>query len=415
MAWARIVGGGQPADAELAVLRLGLPSAAREYALAKHLPLELLITAMTLPEAKALRRACASRGEANGGVPIYLPGDPQKRPGSAVLWGRRDEVEGLLATLGEAEEAGTLPVALERALAALEPTRTLQMGKARWDLGQRTHVMGVVNVTPDSFFDGGAFLEPARAIAHGLELAASGADLLDIGGESTRPGSAPTGVEEELRRVLPVVEGLRRVTSVPLSVDTSKAPVAAAALAAGAVLVNDVSGLSDPRMGEVVARAGASLCLMHMKGVPATMQADPTYDDVIEEVLVELEAARLRARNHGIPPESLWVDPGIGFGKTLGHNLFLLRRLNELRVLGCPILVGTSRKSFLGKLTGGKPAHERLAATLGSIAANAVLGGADMVRAHDVAEVRDVLSVVDAIRQARDGGALFQSRKGAQH
>jgi dihydropteroate synthase len=236
----------------------------------------------------------------------------------------------------------------------------------------------------------------------------AGADLLDVGGESTRPGALPVSVEEETERVVQVVAGLKRRSTVPISVDTMKAPVAKAALQAGAHLVNDVTGFHfDPALAGVVAAAGAACCLMHTQGLPRTMQQAPRYEDVVGEVMDYLEEGLFQAAEAGIPRERILVDPGIGFGKTLEHNLFLLRRLEELRGLGQPLLVGTSRKSFLGKLTGDKGPTERLAATLGSVAAMAVMGGADVVRVHDVAEARDALAVADAIRWARGGGDLY--------
>ncbi|MBM4381599.1 MAG: dihydropteroate synthase [Deltaproteobacteria bacterium] len=267
--------------------------------------------------------------------------------------------------------------------------------------------MGVVNVTPDSFSDGGRFLQEDAAVAHGEQLAAAGADILDVGGESTRPGAARVSVEEELRRVVPVIRRLSAAGAL-VSVDTSRHEVARAALEAGAVMVNDVSGFRwDPQLPSVVAEANAACCLMHVKGTPDTMQRAPAYADVVEEVTAALAGSLSRAEAAGIPRGRLLVDPGIGFGKTAGLNLLLLRRLGDLRVLGCGVLVGTSRKGFLGKLCGDKPAGERLWATLGSIAAVAARGDADVVRVHDVAEARDALAVADAIRGALDGGDLY--------
>ncbi|AKQ65638.1 Dihydropteroate synthase [Myxococcus hansupus] len=301
-----------------------------------------------------------------------------------------------------------LASAVESALASGATPPALSLGDRRFEWGARTYVMGVVNVTPDSFSDGGRFASTEAAIAHGLALAEAGADLLDVGGESTRPGSLPVSVEDELARVVPVIEGLRARTAVPLSVDTTKAAVAREALRAGAHLINDVTGFgADAELPRVVSEAGAACCLMHIQGTPATMQQAPRYDDLVEDVLAFLEDAIARAEAAGIPRGRILLDPGIGFGKTFEHNLFLLRRLNELRVLGLPLLVGTSRKGFLGRLAGGKPASERLAATLGSVASMAALGGADVVRVHDVAEARDALAVADAIRRGEDGGALY--------
>jgi dihydropteroate synthase len=265
------------------------------------------------------------------------------------------------------------------------------------------HVMGIVNVTPDSFSDGGRYLDPEAAIAHGLELAAEGAELLDIGGESTRPGAAPVGEAEELRRVVPVIEGLVAAgVSARISVDTSKASVAAAALEAGAEIVNDVSALrADPGMAELVAERGVTVCLMHMLGEPRTMQEDPRYDDVVADVARFLEERVRFAHAAGIDEERIILDPGIGFGKTIDHNLELLRRLDEIVALGLPVLVGTSRKSFLGRLT-GREVDGRSAAT---IATNVLAfeRGATILRVHEVAPVRDALLVAAAVAGAEIG------------
>jgi dihydropteroate synthase len=257
-------------------------------------------------------------------------------------------------------------------------------------------VMGIVNVTPDSFSDGGLYLEGEAAIAHGLELEAEGAAILDVGGESTRPGAAPVSEEEELRRVIPVLEGLRaRGSGAQLSIDTSKATVAAAALAAGATLVNDVTALrGDPAMAELLASSGARCCLMHMLGTPRTMQADPRYEDVVGEVRAFLEERLAAAVAAGIAEEKIILDPGIGFGKTAEHNLELLRRLDEIVAIGRPVLVGTSRKSFLGRIT-GREVDERVAATIASNVL-AFARGARLFRVHDVGPVHDALAVAAA-------------------
>jgi dihydropteroate synthase len=256
-------------------------------------------------------------------------------------------------------------------------------------------LMGVVNVTPDSFSDGGLYLDPDAAIAHGRELVAVGAEILDVGGESTRPGAEAVSEEEELRRVVPVIRGLRDLDC-DLSVDTSKAPVAAAALDAGAAIVNDVTALrGDPGMAALCAERGATVVLMHMLGDPRTMQDDPRYEDVVAEV-GEFLAERLEAATAaGIAEERIWLDPGIGFGKTAEHNMELLRRLGELRELGRPLVIGTSRKSFIGRLD-GSAAGERLGGTIASSVLAAV-EGAEVLRVHDVAEVRQALTVATAI------------------
>jgi dihydropteroate synthase len=257
-------------------------------------------------------------------------------------------------------------------------------------------IMGVVNVTPDSFSDGGLFLDPDAAIRQGLELDAEGAAILDIGGESTRPGAAPVTAEEELRRVLPVIAGLVAAgVRAEISIDTSKATVAAEALLAGATIVNDVTALrGDPEMGSVVASGGAAVCLMHMLGDPRTMQDDPRYDDVVGEVKAFLEERMGVAIAAGVPEERIILDPGIGFGKTVAHNLELLRRLDELVAVGRPVLIGTSRKSFLGRITGRDVDH-RLA---GTIATNvlAYTRGARIFRVHEVAPISDALRVAVA-------------------
>jgi dihydropteroate synthase len=259
-------------------------------------------------------------------------------------------------------------------------------------------LMGVVNVTPDSFSDGGCFLDPSAAIAHGRQLLDEGAAILDIGGESTRPGAEAVGIEEELARVMPVLEGLAPLAgAVQISIDTSKRGVAERALESGATLVNDVSALrADPAMGELVAASGVDCCLMHMLGEPRTMQHEPRYEDVVSEVKAFLEERLAFALSEGIAEQRILLDPGIGFGKTIVHNLELLRRLDELLSLGRPLVIGTSRKSFLGRLSGGeRSAHERLP---GTIATNVLAyeRGASVFRVHDVAAVGDALAVAAA-------------------
>lgn len=263
-----------------------------------------------------------------------------------------------------------------------------------------TLVMGVVNVTPDSFSDGGLYLDPEAAVVHACELVARGADLLDIGGESTRPGAAPVSEAEELRRVIPVIERLRARVSVPLSVDTCKASVAAAAVAAGAGIVNDVGTHGgDPEMAAVVARSGAGYIAMHMQGTPATMQVAPHYDDVVGEVGGFLATALRALERAGVGRDQVVLDPGIGFGKALEHNLELLARLGAFRELGRPLVLGVSRKSFIGRLL-GTPVADRLP---GSLAATclAVTAGVAVIRTHDVAETCQAVRVTEAIEARR--------------
>lgn len=269
----------------------------------------------------------------------------------------------------------------------------------RLDAAERTRIMGVLNTTPDSFSDGGRFLDPGPAVARGLDMLAQGADILDIGGESTRPGAGAVSVEEEIRRVVPVVEALRRrAPDALLSVDTSKAAVAEAALAAGADILNDVTaGLGDPDMLALAARTGAGLVLMHMRGTPRTMQRNPEYADVVAEVRDHL-AERVRAAEAaGVARERLVLDPGVGFGKRLEHNLALIAGLGELAALGRPLLLGVSRKRWLGDLT-GRGVGDRMAASLAGAAAG-VERGAHIIRVHDVIESCDMVRVIDSIRK----------------
>jgi len=273
-----------------------------------------------------------------------------------------------------------------------------RVGQRELDCSSRTLVMGVLNVTPDSFSDGGRFFDPEAAVRHGLEMAAEGADLIDVGGESTRPGSEAVPAAEEGDRVVSVIKRLAAELDVPISIDTRKAEVAEAALDAGAVVVNDVSAGADPRMFEVARAAEAGLVLMHMRGDPKTMQEEPRYDDVVREVR-EFLARRIRdAEEAGVGRERLAVDPGIGFGKALQHNLALMRHVDVLVSLGRPVLVGPSRKSFIGALTGAE-AGERFPGT--AAAASHLVGrGAHIVRAHDVRGMVQVVRVVDGIVRA---------------
>jgi dihydropteroate synthase len=255
----------------------------------------------------------------------------------------------------------------------------------------RPLIMGVVNVTPDSFSDGGRFFDAKAAVAHARRLAEDGADLIDIGGESTRPGAAAVPEEEELRRILPVLEGLK---DLPVSVDTRRPRVMKAVLEAGASMINDVEALAAPGALETLAGSQCAVCLMHKKGEPATMQQDPQYDDVVPEVKAFLNEAVERAKGAGVAAARLVVDPGFGFGKAAQHNLQLLKSLSQLADLGVPILVGLSRKSTLAKLT-GRPVDERLAGSL-AMALLALQGGAKILRVHDVRETRDVVRVWEA-------------------
>jgi dihydropteroate synthase len=283
--------------------------------------------------------------------------------------------------------------------------RRIVWGRRSLELGPRALVMGVINCTPDSFYPGSRADSVEQAVRRAVEMAAAGADILDIGGESSRPGSEPVPEAEELERVIPVIETLRARIDVPVSIDTRRSEVAAQALDAGADLVNDISALrGDPSLAALVAERRVPVVLMHMRGEPRTMQESPYYRDTVAEILEELRAAVGRAEKAGIPRDLVIVDPGIGFGKRLEDNLRLLRHLGELRVLGCPVMIGLSRKAFIGAIL-DVPVEERL---LGTVVANtiAVLNGADIVRVHDVPAAVAMARVIDAVRRVdSQGGA----------
>jgi dihydropteroate synthase len=287
---------------------------------------------------------------------------------------------------------------MEGALASFNapPARVLRCRGRELELGGRTLIMGIVNVTPDSFSGDGLGTDAEAAVAQGRQMVAEGADILDIGGESTRPGSEPVPEEEELRRVLPVIEGLAAEVDVPISIDTYKSSVAAIALEKGAHIVNDISGLhADGQLAQVAAEAQAAVVIMHIQGTPRDMQKDPKYADVIGQISDYLEEGIAAAAQAGLSRDQVVLDPGIGFGKKLEHNLEILRRLREFRNLGCPLLVGTSRKSMIGAIV-DLPVEERLEGTAATVAL-AVAGGADIVRVHDVKEMSRVAKVADAI------------------
>ncbi len=325
---------------------------------------------LPLAERRALER--------EPGVRVEAPQGPT--PGLSLLWAP----EGRLSELAQRSPAW-------RCLWAAHRNAHLPPGPSR--------LMGVLNVTPDSFSDGGAFLDPERAIEHGLKLAEAGADIIDVGGESTRPGAGPVSAAEELERVLPVVSALARKARALVSIDTTKASVAQAALAEGACIVNDVSaGRFDARMLPLVAEREAGLVLMHMRGTPRDMQDAPRYNDVVREVLAHLRERAAAAWKAGIDPSRIAVDPGLGFGKRLQDNLDLIRALPELRSLGLPLVLGVSRKSFLGALSGEECAGRRGAETCAALALGAFLG-AEIHRVHDVAQARAALAIAGALGQ----------------
>jgi dihydropteroate synthase len=285
----------------------------------------------------------------------------------------------------------------------------LEWGKHRLDFGRRTLIMGVLNVTPDSFSDGGKFFSLDGAVAQGYKLFEDGADILDIGGESTRPFSDPVSEEEEIQRVVPVIEKLSKRIPIPISIDTTKAGVAEQAVKAGASMINDVSSLRfDPKMASVVVDYAVPVILMHMLGNPKTMQIEPTYDDLIGEIKAFFENAIDLAENMGISRSKIIIDPGIGFGKTVGHNLLLIQRLHEFKTLKVPIMIGTSRKAFIRNLLKGNTGEEVNAdaviverGTQASVAA-AILNGAHIVRVHNVANTRVTVKITDAIKNAQN-------------
>ncbi len=271
------------------------------------------------------------------------------------------------------------------------------------DLDERTHVMGVLNVTPDSFSDGGRFHEANEAIEHGLQMARDGADIIDVGGESTRPFSQRLSVNEEIDRVIPVIAALRDLLNIPISIDTYKSEVAREALKAGASIINDISALRfDPRMASVAAQGDVPLILMHMKGTPENMQVNPSYDDLISEISRFLKDAIERSVAAGVREELILVDPGIGFGKTFEHNLGIIRELSRLRSLGRPVLLGTSNKAFIGHIL-QKGVNEREIGTMATVAAG-VMNGAQVVRVHNVKKAVETVRIIDAIMRIGASG-----------
>ena len=269
--------------------------------------------------------------------------------------------------------------------------------KGRLDFSAGCLVMGVLNVTPDSFSDGGEFFDPDKAVEHGLQMAADGAAIIDVGGESTRPGSVPVSAEQQVQRVVPVIEALCEKTNVPVSIDAYKYEVAKAALDAGASIINDITALSDERMGQLVVEQQVPVVLMHMQGTPATMQNEPKYDDVVGEVLEFLLGRAKQAEKLGISKDMIFIDPGIGFGKTTEHNLSLLRNIDKFVASGYRVLVGTSRKRFIGQITGKEKPAERIFGTAATVALCAATG-VSIVRVHNVAEMIDVVKVADKLR-----------------
>jgi dihydropteroate synthase len=380
---------GDEVIAELAAR--GSDHAVVDVVVARGLSRAMLVGPLTLDQAQAVRQAAKEAGAL--AVLAKPAGRADPTQADVIVMGGMEQLAATAAKAGG--EVGARMEAARMGFAA-PAQRVLRCRGRETALGERTLVMGIVNVTPDSFSGDGLGSDTEAAIARGVQMAADGADMLDIGGESTRPGSEPVSEEDELRRVLPVIERLTRQVQVPISIDTYKSGVARAALDAGAAMVNDISGLhSDPELARVAAEAGAAVVIMHIQGTPRDMQKDPKYADVIGEISEYLAEGIARAEAAGLTREQIVVDPGIGFGKTLEHNLEILRRLREFRNLGCPVLVGTSRKSMIGKIL-DLPADQRVEGTAATVAL-AIAAGADIVRVHDVKEMVRVVRVADAI------------------
>ncbi len=275
---------------------------------------------------------------------------------------------------------------------------TVKIKNHAYNLSARTHIMGILNITPDSFSDGGDFFNLARAVERGVEIEKEGADIIDIGGESTRPGAKKISKEEEQRRVIPVIEKLSARLSIPISIDTYKSYIAELAIKAGATVINDISGLRfDPKMAEIAAKYDVPVILMHIKGTPRNMQKNPVYSDLLKEIYKYLSESITIAMNAGISANKIIVDPGIGFGKTFYDNLKLIKNINYFHTLHCPVLIGVSRKSFVGKIL-DKNEKERMYGTAAAVAAS-VMNGANIVRVHDVKEMVQVVKIIDALKQ----------------
>ena len=333
--------------------------------------------------------------------------DCSARRTDALLMGTQKHFEKLILKLEQYPDIQPLGQSIKETIKNISKTHySIRCRKRTLTLGKRTLLMGVLNVTPDSFSDGGFFYDKEKAIAHGLRMVEEGADIIDIGGESTRPGSKPLELKEELRRVLPVIESLSKEVDVPISIDTYKSTVAQRAIEAGAEIINDISGLHfDPALAQVAAKENAPLVLMHIRGTPETMQKDIHYGSLFSEILKYLKDSIQRAESAGLDPRQIIIDPGIGFGKTIEDNLLIIKNLFEFRILGKPILLGTSRKSFIGKILNAG-VEERLEGTLSSIAIG-VLNGAHIIRSHDVLQAKKAIAVADAIRLAGEKSSEF--------
>ena len=326
--------------------------------------------------------------------------DCSARQTDALLMGTQKHFEKLIPKLEQYPNLDSLGQSIKETLKNISKTQySIHCRKRTLTLGKSTLLMGILNVTPDSFSDGGLFFDKDNAVSHGLMMVEEGADIIDIGGESTRPGSKPIELEEELHRVIPVIESIAKEADVPISIDTCKSTVAQRAFEAGAEIINDITGLHfDPDLAKVAAKGNTPLILMHIRGTPETMQKNVHYDSLFSEILQHLKDSIQRAESAGLDPGQIIIDPGIGFGKTVEDNLLIIKNLHEFRILGKPILLGTSRKSFIGKILNAE-VEDRLEGTLSSMAIG-VLNGAHIIRSHDVLQAKKALAVADAIRLA---------------
>ncbi len=385
-----------PKDLYSELARVGVDETAWEIFLKKQKTLTVKLEALSVATANILKQLALKIGADCAVHQQVISGKVKKS--DAILFATPRQLEELCHRLkGQPECAARLVDELKPVINQyLKPIKRFKIGNRVFEFGKRTYIMGILNVTPDSFYDGGRFFTPESAIEHGLKLAEEGADIIDIGAESTRPGSLPVPPEEQLQRLLPVLKPLVKRVKVPISIDTTSATVAEQAISFGAALVNDISGLRfDPKMAKVVARANVPVIVMHIKGRPKTMQKNPVYQDLLGEITASLKRSWTIGVDAGIKPEKILIDPGIGFGKTLTHNLEILRRLNELRSLGAPIVVGPSRKSFIGMVL-NLPPEERLEGTIAGCII-AVRNGADILRVHDVQKVKRAVAIYDAI------------------
>jgi dihydropteroate synthase len=371
----------------------------------KTLHLNLKVEGIEPRTANLLKQELLSLG---GDVAVDGRGlDCSTKQTDAILMGTQKHFEKLILKLESYPNLHPLGQSIKETLKNISRTHySIRCRKGTLILGKRTLLMGVLNITPDSFSDGGFFFDNEKAIAHGLRMVEEGADILDIGGESTRPGSKSLELEEELRRVIPVIESLAEKVDVPISIDTYKSTVAQKAIEAGAQMINDISGLHfDQSLSKIAVKEDVPIVLMHIRGTPETMQKDIHYNSLFSEILLYLKDSVQRAESAGLDPHQIIVDPGIGFGKTIEDNLLIIKNLNEFRVLGKPILLGTSRKAFIGKILNTE-VRDRLEGTLSTIAIG-VLNGAHIIRSHEILQAKKAIAVADAIRLAGSKSSEF--------